>query len=372
MYVHIPFCENICPYCDFYSIVANDGSINSYVGALNAEMLSRAEYYARYSFDSVYLGGGTPSRLNADHTALVIESIRSNFNIDTDAEVSIECNPSSVDYGKFAEYIQMGINRISLGFQSFDEKCLKTLGRIHSPGTARETFAAAREAGFDNINIDLIYGIPGQLSKQWRSDLLAAVELNPDHISAYNLIIEQNTPFGELYGKGELDLPSEDEQRDMYRSLIEITAKNDFYRYELSNFSKAGKECVHNLKYWRNRPYLGLGPSAVSYDGETRMKNLADLDRYFDLIYSGKSAAESGEKISRENAIEERIMMGLRLSEGLSLEGFKREFGYDLAAVRESQVNLLVRQGFLSIEGDRMKITSDGLFISDEITVKLI
>ncbi len=310
--------------------------------------------------------------LGVSQLGTILQSLRSHFRIASDAEISIESNPSSLNPEKLSSYLESGINRLSLGIQSFNDVNLKTLGRIHDSKKAIQSFETARKAGFENISIDLIYGLPGQTPARWNDDLSTAASINPNHISAYNLIIERNTIFGELYQQGKLDLPADDDQREMYYSLIDHLDDAGFERYELSNFARDGKYCRHNLKYWRDGRYLGFGPSAVSCDGQRREKNIADLKKYSEKVRSGEDILEYSETIDPEKAREERIMMGLRLTEGLSLCDYKSEFGIDLKAEKELELRLLMEKGYVTIEGDRLEISRDGLFISDEITVKLI
>ena len=372
IYIHIPFCESLCPYCDFYSVLADDSVMERFINSLNAEAVLRSADYDSHTFDSVYFGGGTPSRLGPDRIGSILDSLKSHYKILDDTEITMECNPSTVAFDAFRKYMETGVNRISIGIQSFDNDNLKALGRIHDSTEAREALASARKAGFNNINMDLIYGIPGQTLSGWENDLKSALELAPEHISAYNLIIEPDTPFGELYRRGELILPPDDLQKDMYYALIDLSARGGFKRYELSNFAANRLSCRHNLKYWKNIPFLGLGPSGVSYDGSIRSRNFANLDMYCELISSGKSPAEYAERINRETAIEERVMMGLRLAEGLSLRNLIEEFGYDLAKEKKSEIDNLMKTGYLVLDGERLRIARNGLFISDEITVKLI
>jgi len=343
-----------------------------FINSLNAEAVLRSADYDSHTFDSVYFGGGTPSRLGPDRIGSILDSLKSHYKILDDTEITMECNPSTVAFDAFRKYMETGVNRISIGIQSFDNDNLKALGRIHDSTEAREALASARKAGFNNINMDLIYGIPGQTLSGWENDLKSALELAPEHISAYNLIIEPDTPFGELYRRGELILPPDDLQKDMYYALIDLSARGGFKRYELSNFAANRLSCRHNLKYWKNIPFLGLGPSGVSYDGSIRSRNFANLDMYCELISSGKSPAEYAERINRETAIEERVMMGLRLAEGLSLRNLIEEFGYDLAKEKKSEIDNLMKTGYLVLDGERLRIARNGLFISDEITVKLI
>lgn len=325
-----------------------------------------------FRFDSVYFGGGTPSILSSASLNSVLEVLSSCFEIENTPEITLECNPSSAGPDRFKALLEIGIDRISLGVQSLDDRALQSLGRIHDSSQAVGSFEAARGAGFENISIDLIYGIPGQTISMWENDLRKIIALQPDHISAYNLIIEPPTPFGRLYEQGKLSLPSDDEQRSMYYLLLDMLTAAGYERYELSNFARDHKYSAHNLKYWTNRPYLGLGPSAVSFDGSVRSRNHADLNLYCGLISEGKAPVESSETIDRRRAMEERVMMGLRLSEGLSLSEFNEEFGIDLVQEKNAEIGLLESQGFLIRDDDRLVISDPGLFIADEIIVKLL
>lgn len=343
-----------------------------FLAAVSTESKARAADHELHDFDTVYFGGGTPSLLYPGQLKSLIDLLGSHYRISDKAEISIESNPSSLDFDKLLDYSKIGINRLSLGIQSFQDDNLRTLGRIHDSKKATESFYAARRAGFDNINIDLIYGIPGQSIADWERDLTRAIDLKPDHISAYNLIIEPNTRFGDLFRAGKLILPSEDEQREMYYSLIDLLSDSGYDHYELSNFAQNERYCRHNLNYWRNRSYLGLGPSAVSFDGETRFRNVADVEKYNDLIISADSAVETSEIIDGKLAVEETVMMGLRLSAGLSVRDLLKKRGYDILREKESEINVLLEKKYLIYENGSLKIAREGLFISDEIIVKLI
>jgi len=372
IYIHIPFCRQLCPYCDFYSILFDEKQKSAFIDALLSETKAHRTEFSGFTFDTVYFGGGTPSLLGPEDLDRILSELKAGYKLPSDPEISIECNPATVDNSKFARFKEIGVNRISLGVQSFHDTNLAKLGRIHDSKTAVESFRAAREAGFENISLDLIYGLPDQTPQNWKEDLDRAIELRPDHISAYNLIIEPGTEFGELYEAGELRLPEEDQQRAMYDHLVEILAAGGYSRYELSNFAVAGKECRHNLKYWHCIPYLGLGPSAVSYDGVVRSKNSADLKRYITAIKSGMSPIESSETVEEERAIEETVMMGLRLSEGLSLELPRDRFDYESLLEKSVEIDDLCRSGFLENDGTRLKISDAGLFLAHEITVRLM
>ncbi len=372
IYIHIPFCRQICPYCDFYSEAGRENRIVDFTSAIAEEARLRAAEFSSWKFDTVFFGGGTPSLLEPSSVERILNSLQTGYSISPDAEITLESNPSSIGSGRLSEYRRVGINRLSIGIQSFSDTNLKTLGRIHDSKAALESFDDARRGGFYNINIDLIYGLPGQQVHPWIEDLSTAVSLNPEHISAYNLTIEPNTPFGAMFRDGSLVLPSDDEQREMYYSLNDELTGAGYERYEISNFARPGKQCLHNLKYWTNSPYLGLGPSAVTCNGSRRSKIVSNLDEYMANVEKGGLWVEFEELIDSEKAMEERVMMGLRMTEGLSLSAFKSEFGIDIAVEKKSQLDLLEKRGLIRIDNDKIKITREGLFVSDDITVRLI
>jgi len=373
IYLHIPFCRKKCPYCDFYSIAAGDDLIPAFVDAaiLESNRNSGSEF-GDFVYDSIYLGGGTPSLLDPHDIDRLIGNMRAKYSIDSHAEISMECNPSSLDKAKIKGYLDAGINRISLGIQSFSDKNLKMLGRLHDADATVKSFRSIKDAGFENLSIDLIYGIPKQTISEWKTDLEKAIELGPQHISAYNLIIEKGTEFDNLLNQGKLELPSEDEQSEMYDILVSRSKEAGYQRYEISNFAGPGFECRHNLKYWTGKPYLGLGPSAVSFDGKVRRKNRADLMPYIEAIKEGREIPSETEIIDREMALEESIMSGLRLAGGLSVEYLKERFGYDIIREKGSAIDLLLAQQMITIEDRRIKLTDGALFVSDSVMVKLI
>ncbi len=273
LYIHIPFCKSLCLYCDFYSKIARHDEIDKFLDALSVEASLQAKSgFGKYRYDSVFIGGGTPSVLSPSQIETLFKCLRASFDIAPDAEISIECNPSSVNDELLKTYRRQGINRISLGVQSFNDKHLHQLGRLHDSSGAVEAVKMIRQARFENFSLDLIFGIPSQTLFDWIDDLKMAVKLEPRHISAYNLIIEPETPFGNLYAKGKLKMPSEELQSMMYGALVKHLSEAGYDRYEISNFARPGAECRHNLKYWRLEPFLGLGPAAVSFDGSHARK----------------------------------------------------------------------------------------------------
>jgi oxygen-independent coproporphyrinogen-3 oxidase len=373
IYLHIPFCESICPYCDFYSVVADDLQVPSFVDALLAESNRAAEgAFGSFVYDTVYFGGGTPSILNAGSIAWIMERLRSRFEVKAGAEISAECNPSSLTGEKIRGYVSAGMNRISLGAQSLMEKNLRTLGRIHNRDDIFKAADNIRSNGISNFSLDLIYGMPGQSVEDWESDLEAAIDLGPEHISAYNLIIENGTLFGELFREGKLVLPDDDGQRQMYEILNSILEKAGYTRYEISNFAKPGFECRHNLKYWTGKPYLGLGPAAVSFDGKIRRKNKADLASYLEALKIGGEIPGNIETIDDDTALEEAIMGGLRLKRGLSLRFLSDRFGYDLLREKAAEIEALLREKMIEINNGFLSIADKALFISDSVMARLI
>ena len=373
LYIHVPFCESICPYCDFYSIVSPPETYEAYTGAIAVEADLRSKTnYGNYEYDTIFLGGGTPSVLNEFQLSRMFKSLRRNFKITSDAEITIECNPSSLTENKLRAYRDIGLNRISLGIQSFNSLHLKLLGRLHREREAIESIDLARKAGFHNLSIDLIYGHSTQTLPEWLHDLETARQISPEHISAYNLIIEPGTPYAEMYSKGILLPPPDDIQARMYHAIPTALNPGNYKRYEISNFAKVGYECRHNLKYWRNEPYLGLGPAAVSCDGRARSKNAPDLKKYLNALSEEQMPECEIETLDREKQIEERVMMRLRLADGLDLKELARDYEYNLLKAKQKTIITLSQNEFLKLSGDRLMLTDKSLFISNEIILKLI
>jgi oxygen-independent coproporphyrinogen III oxidase len=373
LYIHIPFCKSHCLYCDFYSEIARPGEMDKFIDSLCIETSIQAKgIWGKYRFDTVFIGGGTPSILNPVQITSLFTHIRSGFDISSDAEITIECNPSSVTMDQLGVYRELGINRISLGIQSFNNNHLKRLGRLHDSAGAANSVKLIRGAGFENINFDLIFGIPGQTLFDWNEDLKQALKLGPTHLSAYNLIIEQETPFGQLHSQGKLKLPSEELQCMMYNTTQKHLSEDSLSRYEISNFAKSGYECRHNLKYWYQHPYLGLGPSAFSFDGMSRIKNDSDLAGYLKACSRLESPPHETEPLDENKLREEMIMMRLRLTDGLPVAELKQKYGYDILRAKAEIIDTLLNAGYISIDNGYIKLTTNSLFISDEIIVKLI
>jgi oxygen-independent coproporphyrinogen-3 oxidase len=373
LYIHIPFCRHICLYCDFYSEIPSEGEIDRFISAIGQEIRMGIELdrYGEYVYDTLFLGGGTPTILNPRQIAALFACLRGSLTFSDTIEITIECNPSSLNEELLRTCKDIGINRISLGVQSFNDSHLVKLGRTHTSNQARAAFRLLRECGFDNISLDLIYGLPDQTPQEWSEDLDKAIELHSEHLSAYNLIIERDTHFGKLHDEGMLNLPSEIAQREMYDLLNQRLLKAGYKRYEISNFTIPSSECRHNLKYWRLQPYIGLGPAAVSFDGVHRWKNKPDLESYLLSLENRLAPPREIEVLPKDLLRKEYIMLSLRLTDGLSLNALHKRFSYDLLADKAAAIEMLASHGYLELENDRLRLTEKSPFISDEIILKL-
>lgn len=380
IYIHIPFCVKKCGYCDFLSAPAGKEVQHQYIDAL----LKEIEYYKpkleHYKIRTVYIGGGTPSVLEAKEVVRIAEALqqlgKNKELTGRDSkkkfweEATIEVNPGTITEEKLKAYKSCGIDRLSIGLQSTDNEELKTLGRIHTFEQFLENYHLAREAGFQNINIDLMSALPGQTLEQWKKSLYKVTELEPEHISAYSLIIEEHTPFERLYGEGralEELLPSEELDREMYEVTKEILKARGYDRYEISNYAKKGKESKHNSSYWQGIDYVGMGLGASScFQGE-RYHNTNDLELYMKHLDNGANIIEDREKQTGESRMEEFMFLGLRMMEGISKEKFKQEFCVSIKEVYGKQLQSFLRQGFLKEEGDRITLTESGINVSNMI-----
>lgn len=369
LYFHIPFCLKKCNYCDFLSGEESDFQKREYVRTLLNEIKYQAYDCEAYEVSSIYFGGGTPSSLKAQVIDDLMNQTREYFHVREDAEITVECNPGTVDKEKLLLYKMSGVNRISLGLQSADNTELRVLGRIHTFEDFLESYDAARKAGFENINVDLMSGLPGQTLESYEKTLKQVVRLKPEHISAYSLIIEKDTPFYELYGeddylraKGEQPkyLPSEEEERRMYERTKELLAENGLYRYEISNYAKPGYECRHNIGYWRRENYLGLGLGASSLFENIRFHN---TDVLFDYR-KGNFERMDEEVLSRKSQMEEFMFLGLRMMDGVSREEFKKQFGMEIEGAYAKPLEKLSAEGYLEQKEGRIYFTDRGIDVS--------
>lgn len=367
IYVHVPFCVRKCEYCDFLSVVGNDGVKREYVEGL-LEEIENVELRGEYEVVSVFFGGGTPSVLDWEWIGKVLERLGERFVFGDGVEVSIECNPGTVDYRKFLGYREVGINRVSLGLQSVDDGELRVLGRVHTFAEFLECYEGAQEAGFGNINVDLMSGLPGQSLESWEKSLKTVAKLSAPHISAYSLIVEEGTPFGEM----ELDLPDEDVERGMYELTHDFLMEEGYGQYEISNYAKEGFECRHNVGYWRRREYLGIGIGAASLIDGVRYTNTRDMKVYLKESGQPERIRCDVEVLSSKAQMEEFMFLGLRLLEGVWSKEFYACFGVTIDAVYGEQIEKLVRQRLVSFADGNLKLTRKGISLSNYVFGELL
>lgn len=362
LYVHIPFCVRKCQYCDFLSGPSDEETKDRYIEALLKEIRA-AEHTEDYEIVSVFIGGGTPSALKAEAIASIMRTLQEQFFFCEDAEVTIEANPGTVDLEKLTIYRNVGINRLSLGLQSTDAEELKLLGRIHSYEEFLKSYEWAREAGFSNINIDLMFAIPGQTGEAWRQHLYQVAELNPEHISAYSLMIEEGTPFAEQ----NLDLPDEDTEYQMYEDTAEILERYGYRQYEISNYAKQGYMCRHNAGYWQRREYLGFGLGASSLYGGMRFSNAHQMQEYLKESRNPDQIRKDVTVLSRNEQIEEFMFLGLRMTEGISEKKFEENFDVRLMDVYGDILQKYEETGFMEHIETKWRLTRKGIHVSNHI-----
>ena len=390
LYLHIPFCVRKCAYCDFLSAPADDKTRQEYVDTLIQEIKSYREEFREYRVSTVFVGGGTPSILTCRQIREIFRNLKDNFEIDEKAEITIEVNPGTVTEEKLSAWKQAGINRISIGLQSVNDIELKMLGRIHDYQQFLETYRLIRESGFHNVNVDLISAIPGQTLESWSQTLRTVAELNPEHISAYSLIIEEGTPFYELYGeKGEqksggdmyeytqfsgMDhtaslpaLPDEETDRAIYEATENILKEYGYARYEISNYAKEGYACKHNIGYWKRTEYLGIGLGASSLIQKQRFHNTEDYQKYLEKVRKKETIRMDQETLSQENEMEEFMFLGLRMMNGIQMSRFRQLFGKEIWEIYETPLCRMEKAGLLEIQGDAVRLTKRGIDISNYI-----
>lgn len=388
IYVHIPFCQKKCPYCDFNSFAQTNISHDVYIDAALSEMAGHIQErptILNKKLETIYIGGGTPSLIEPCSMKRLITSIRQTFSASNLQEITIEVNPGTVHRDSLSAFRDAGINRLSIGSQSFNNNMLKALGRIHSAQDALRCYEWARKAGFDNIGIDLIFGLPGQSLHEWAQDLKTAVFLKPEHIAAYNLTIEDGTLFSKMQKGGKLVLPSEEEQVSMYELAITNLKKAGYNHYEISNFALDGFESQHNMRYWLCMDYIGLGAGAHSYisspgrdsqgqapDWGIRWWNDNNPNVYMEQVKNRGRAIAGEELLTRKEAIEEGIFLGLRRISGIDIDWFERRFGCSLKDLYPHTISKLTREGMLEPDDDTIRLTRKGLLLSNEVLAELI
>ncbi len=373
LYIHIPYCLHKCGYCDFNSHPINEKEVGSYVNALLLEM----DHYAKtvgqdYLVTSIFFGGGTPSTLPSSSLNSILNRCIENFPVDSKAEITIEVNPATGETCYFPELREKGFNRVSIGVQSFNAEELQRLDRIHSPDEVYSTVDNVKKAGFDNFSLDLMFALPGQTSNTWKDNLSQALSLNPDHLSAYNLTIEPETAFYKLQSMGKLELPPDDFQLELFQYTITELKSAGFEHYEISNFAKPGKACRHNLNYWNNGEYLGLGAGSSSYKQLVRYKNLKLPSKYIRCLEEGQLPVESREQLQGREAMGEAMMVGLRLMRGVKIDAFESRFQTSFYDTYRSELDTLLQKDLITLEKNTCALTSKGLYLADSVILEFM
>ncbi len=371
LYLHMPFCVRKCAYCDFLSFPSGAKTQRMYAKRLMEDIGVMGKRYGEIPVETIFIGGGTPSVPDSGLIVEIMEHVRHAFHVADGAEISMEANPGTVTREKLTDYRKAGINRLSFGLQSANDRELKLLGRIHTWAEFLESFTLARECGFANLNIDLMSALPGQTCESWKETLSRVTDLDPEHISAYSLIIEEGTPFGERYGseEGRKLLPDEDSEREMYHETKRFLKDCGYERYEISNYAKPGRECRHNIGYWTGVPYLGLGLGASSYLDGCRFTVNPDMKQYLE---EKPGMFTDIEKLTKKDMEEEFFYVGLRMTAGVSLSEFERRFGISAKEVYPGLMETFVKEKAAHFEGDRFVLTDYGLDVSNYIMAQFL
>lgn len=393
IYIHIPFCVKKCDYCDFLSAPADLETKEKYVEALINEIKLNKNKMSEYVVDTVFIGGGTPSLLEENQISKIMSVLRDNCNMSENPEITIECNPGTITESKLLEYKKSGINRISFGLQSANDEELKSIGRIHNYAGFLESYNLARKCGFDNINVDLMSALPGQTLKSYEETLNKVVRLEPEHISAYSLIVEENTLMYDRVKKAQIKginiLPDEESERKMYYLTNNILRSNGYRKYEISNYSKPGKECKHNIGYWQRKEYLGFGIGAASLYKENRYNNISDINKYIEVLTNNikensinnvenssevenqvnilNSIVKNLQHLTERDRMEEFMFLGLRMMEGVSMEKFERYFGKPYMEVYGKVQERMEDKRFLINDNGYVKLTEFGIDLSNYV-----
>jgi oxygen-independent coproporphyrinogen-3 oxidase len=372
LYIHIPYCRQKCPYCAFFSQEHTDGDLTRYAGLLQQEMhLAAEDRSPQRRLDSIYFGGGTPSLLHPRQVAELIQQAGQLFGLADDAEITLEANPGTVDFQRLSGFRQAGVNRLSLGLQSFDDRMLKGLGRVHTAQQAGEAFAAARQAGFANIGIDLIHALPGQTSALWLAELRQAMQLAPEHLSIYGLTIEEGTPFAARYDTDSPLLPDQDLAAGMFEAADDLLTAKGYEHYEIANYALPGFRSRHNGGYWQRDGYLGLGAGAHSLLKDsaygTRFSNVADLAEYRSALHNSDLPRRDITLLSRTDAMAELLFLGLRMADGIKFSVFEQESGCRLKDAFGDEISQLLEQGLLAEDDCSIRLTRRGMLLSNQV-----
>ena len=373
LYIHVPFCAQKCNYCDFNSYkIEEKNQKTDYLISIRKEMELYKEEFKSKEFTSVFLGGGTPSILTPEELTTLMENIYSNFNIGKDAEITMECNPGTLDKVKLKAIKSLGINRLSMGLQVTQDHHLKYIGRIHTYEQFEKNYKDAIEVGINNINVDLMYSLPNQSFDEWKETLNKIINLNPSHISAYSLILEEGTKFYDMYLNKEFELNDEEVDINIYNYTIDTLCKNGYHQYEISNYSKEGYECKHNIVYWKCDNYLGLGPGASGYINNYRYSNICDIKGYNKCLEYDKRPIEEINILSKKDEMEEFILMGLRMNKRLNLDEYYKRFNIDFKHRYNDILGKLKNLNLIIEQNNNIILTQRGREISNTVFVEFI
>lgn len=372
LYIHVPFCAQKCYYCDFNSYKINSNQKKEYLINIEREMKFYKDEFKDKCFDTVFFGGGTPSILTVDELQELVNNINENFNIKKDAEITIECNPGTINREKLEAMKKMGINRLSIGLQATQNYHLKSIGRIHTYEEFEKNYYDALDIGFENINIDLMYALPNQKTQEWKDTLDKIIKLNPSHISAYSLILEEGTKLYDMYQNKEFELLDEDTDINMYNYTIDTLKRHGYNQYEISNYSKEGLECKHNIIYWKCDNYLGLGPGASGFIGDTRYSNIEDICEYNKCIMQNIRPVSEKIELTKKDKIEEFIFMGLRMNEGINIDVFKERFDTDFYDIYQEVMDKLIKRELVRFDGKNISLTQKGREISNSVFIEFL
>ncbi len=381
IYIHIPFCQRKCPYCDFNTYAGREGQHDAFVQALARDLQRTGRRLARPSVRTVFLGGGTPTVLEPHHLERIFAALHAGFDILPDAEITSEANPGTVDAGRFETLRALGVNRLSMGVQSFDDEELRFLGRIHSADEARSAFEMARRAGFENINLDFMFGLPEQSPQVWRRTLNQAIALHPEHLSLYSLTVEPGTPLAAWVARGQVSQPDPDLAADLYDMAREMLAQADFEHYEISNWARGPLDddllprfaARHNLVYWRNEPYLGFGPGAHGWFQGVRRAVVTDVGEYIRRVEAGEAYWAMEERIDRTLEMGETMILGLRLIwAGVERDRFRERFGEDVTDVWPDEIAELRSRGLIEVTPARVRLTPSAILIANEVFAEFL
>jgi len=373
IYIHIPFCRSRCSYCDFATGMYESDLANRYVGAVAKEIAGWREVDQPADVDTIYFGGGTPSLLSPPQISHILQAVHARFRIAPDAEVTIEINPGELELSRLRSFRDLGINRASFGAQTFDDGQLRQLGRTHTSQDIRTTFLHLRDAGFANINFDLIAGLPGQTVAGWQRNLDEALALRPEHLSLYLLDLHEGTPLADQIRRGAQPKPDDDLAAEMYALMIERVCAAGYDHYEISNFCLAGFASRHNTKYWSGAPYYGFGCSAHSYDGKRRRwANERDAAKYVELLDDNRSPIVEHTNLSEDEARAESLFLGLRLMHGLDLKQYRARFGTDLRDEYDADLTRLREAGLIEIDEQLLRLTRRGALLSNEVLAMFV